>query len=263
VSVTPLEPLLVRLDSLGNVIDEEVPRLPERIFTETYMGSTEPLFGDEYRTPVHPSTAIASNPAPSHSVWRTSSGCDLCEHFESIRQPFHPHDPPSETGPSGQTMNHPVDQVIQPTATPAQVHPNAGLITSTHPQRTSISTSVSTSFYSTAPHVTHDPAETSSHPRMQTPAGQIEPARGKPPSNEPFPPGGLPLHGQPTPPRGQSPFHAPPIGQPPFASQTPVINPPLAGGNPRLLETLHNPGEYLQEALLPNPTLGGTCIITH
>jgi hypothetical protein len=25
VSVTPLEPLLVRLDSLGNVIDEEVP----------------------------------------------------------------------------------------------------------------------------------------------------------------------------------------------------------------------------------------------
>jgi hypothetical protein len=29
------------------------------------------------------------------------------------------------------------------------------------------------------------------------------------------------------------------------------------------LETLHNPREYLQEALLPNPTLGGTHIITH
>jgi hypothetical protein len=40
VSVTPLEPLLGRLDSLGNVIDEEIRRLPERIFTETYMGST-------------------------------------------------------------------------------------------------------------------------------------------------------------------------------------------------------------------------------
>jgi hypothetical protein len=40
VSVTLLEPLLVRLDSLGNIIDKEVPRLPERIFTETYMGST-------------------------------------------------------------------------------------------------------------------------------------------------------------------------------------------------------------------------------
>jgi hypothetical protein len=40
VSVTPLKPLLVRLESLGNVINEEVPQLPEMIFTETYMGST-------------------------------------------------------------------------------------------------------------------------------------------------------------------------------------------------------------------------------
>jgi hypothetical protein len=37
---TSLEPLLVHLDSLGNVIVEEVPQLPEREFTETYMGST-------------------------------------------------------------------------------------------------------------------------------------------------------------------------------------------------------------------------------
>jgi hypothetical protein len=35
------------------------------------------------------------------------------------------------------------------------------------------------------------------------------------------------------------------------------------GGNLRLLETLHNPGEYLQEENLPNPTLWGTHIITH
>jgi hypothetical protein len=35
------------------------------------------------------------------------------------------------------------------------------------------------------------------------------------------------------------------------------------GGNLCLLETLHNPREYLQEAHLPNPTLGGTHIITH
>jgi hypothetical protein len=146
------------------------------------MGSTEPLFGDEYRTPVRPSTAVATNPTPAHSAWRTSSGCDLYEHFESIRQPFHPHDPPSETGPSSQAMNHPVDQVIHPTATPTQVHPNAGLITSTLPQSTSISTLVSTSFYSTAPHVPHDPTGTSSHPRMQTPTGQPQPAGGKSPS---------------------------------------------------------------------------------
>jgi hypothetical protein len=34
------------------------------------------------------------------------------------------------------------------------------------------------------------------------------------------------------------------------------------GGNLRLLETLHNPGEYLMEAHLPKPMLGGTHIIT-
>jgi hypothetical protein len=104
----PLEPLLLHLDSLGNVIDEEVPQLNERSFTETYMGSTEPTFGDEYRTPICPTTAIDTNPTPSHSVWRTSSGRDLYENFEPFRQPFNPHDPPVETGPSGQTMNHPI-----------------------------------------------------------------------------------------------------------------------------------------------------------
>jgi hypothetical protein len=213
VSVTPLEPLLVRLDYLGNIIDEEVPRLPERIFTETYMGSTEPIFGDEYRTPIHPITAVDTNPTPTRSVWTTSLGRDLYENFESFRKSFQPHDPPSETGPSGQTMNHPVDQVINPTVTLAQVHPSARLITSTHLQSTSISTLVSTSFYSTAPHVPHDPAGTSSHSRMKTPVGQTQPDRGQPPSNEPFPLGGLPFHGGPIPPGGQPTFHTLPGGQ--------------------------------------------------
>jgi hypothetical protein len=96
-SVTPIKPLLVHLDSLGNSIDEEVPRLSESIFTETYMGSTEPIFCDKYRTPIRPSTAIETNPTPAHSIWRTSLGRNLYEHFKSIRQSFHPHDPPSET----------------------------------------------------------------------------------------------------------------------------------------------------------------------
>ena len=105
-------------------------------------------------------------------------------------------------------MNYPVDQVINPTVTPTQVHPNAGLITSTHIQGTSISTPVSTIFYSTAPHVPHDPAGTSSHLRMQTPAGQTQLVGGKPPYNKPFPLGGIPFHGGPTPPKGKPPFHA-------------------------------------------------------
>jgi hypothetical protein len=54
-----------------------------------------------------------------------------------------------------------------------------------------------------------------------------------------------------------------PKGNPPF----PVIPQSLIhhwkGGNLRLLETLHNPGEYLREAHLPNLTLEVTHIITH
>jgi hypothetical protein len=109
VSITPLEPLFLSLDSLGNVIDEEVPQLPERAFTERYVGSTEPTFGDEYQTLVHLTTTVDTNPTPSHSIWRNSSGDNLYEHFESFRQPFNPHDPPIESGPFGQMMNRPID----------------------------------------------------------------------------------------------------------------------------------------------------------
>jgi hypothetical protein len=172
-SVTPLEPLLLRLESLGNIIDEEISQLPERDFTETYMGSTEPIFGDEYMTPIHPTTTVDTNPTPAHSIWRNSSGHDLYEHFKSIRQPFPPHDTPSETGPFGQTMNHPIDQVINPIVTLAQVHPNAGLITSTHSQGTSIPTPTFTNFHSTTLHVLHDLAGTYLHQRMEILASQM------------------------------------------------------------------------------------------
>jgi hypothetical protein len=154
-------------------------------------------------------------------------------------------------------MNHLVDQVIHSTATLAQVHPNAELITSTHPQSTSISTPVSTRFYSTAPHVPHDPAGTSSHPRTQTSAGQTQPAGGKPPSNEPFPPRGLPFHGGPTPPRGQPTFHAPPRGKPPFASHTPAINPPLAWGQPSFVENPSQSWGVSLGGIFTQPHIGG------
>jgi hypothetical protein len=61
------------------------------------MGSTEPTFGDEYRTPIRPSMIVDKNLTPACSVWRTLSGRDLYEHSESFRQPFHPNDPPGET----------------------------------------------------------------------------------------------------------------------------------------------------------------------
>jgi hypothetical protein len=84
VTTTSLKPLFLHLDSLRNVIDEEVPQLLKRAFTETYMGSTEPIFGDEYRTLIRPTTKVDTNPTHARFVWRTSSRHDLYENFESI-----------------------------------------------------------------------------------------------------------------------------------------------------------------------------------
>jgi hypothetical protein len=178
------------------------------------MGSKKPTFGDEYRTPVRSTIAVDTNPTPTRSIWRTSSGRDLYEHFESFRQPFNPHDPPVETGPSGQTMNHPTDQVINPTVASAQVYHNTRLITSTHSQGTSIPTPAFTKFHSIAPHVPHNPVGTSFHPRMQTLANQIQPTRGKPPSSGPIPPRIPSSYGGPTPPSGHPLFHVLPEGKP-------------------------------------------------
>jgi hypothetical protein len=50
VSQVPIEPLLLRLDSLGNIIEEYYPRLPSRPYTETQMEHTQPNFNDEYMT---------------------------------------------------------------------------------------------------------------------------------------------------------------------------------------------------------------------
>jgi hypothetical protein len=129
-------------------------------------------------------------------------------------------------------MNHPINQVINPTVTSTQVYPNAGIITYTLSQGTSIPTPAFTSFHSTTPYIPHDPAGTSFHPRMQTLPSQIQLTGGKPPYRGLVLPGGPPFYGRSTPPKGQPTFHAPLGEQPPFASHTPVINPPLVGGEP-------------------------------
>jgi hypothetical protein len=154
-------------------------------------------------------------------------------------------------------MNHLIDQVINPTIASAQVHHNVGLITSTLSQGTSIPTPTFTNFHSTAPHVPHDPAETSFHPRMQTLSNQIQPTGGKPPSSGPIPPGGSPFYGRPTPPGGQPPFHAPPRGQPPFASHTPVVNPPLARGQPSFVVNPSQPWGVSSGGTFTQPHIGG------
>jgi hypothetical protein len=127
-------------------------------------------------------------------------------------------------------MNHPIDQVINPTISSAQFYPNAGLITSTHSQGTSICTPTFKNFHSTAPHVPHDPTRICFHRRMLTLASQIQLIGGKPPSSRSIPPGIQPSYGGPTPPYGQPPFHVLPRGKPLFASHTSIINAQLVGG---------------------------------
>jgi hypothetical protein len=129
-------------------------------------------------------------------------------------------------------MNHPIDQVINPTITSTQVHTNARLITSNHSQGTSIPTPTFINFHTTTPYVPHDLARTSLHQRMQTLASQIQSTGGKAPSSGTTPPGRPPSYGGPTPPGGQPPFHVPPGGKPPISSHTSVINPLLEGGQP-------------------------------
>jgi hypothetical protein len=99
-------------------------------------------------------------------------------------------------------MNHPIDQVINPTVTSSQIHPNARLITSTHSQGTSIPTPTFTNFHSTAPHVSHDLPGTSLHQRMRTLSIQIQPTGRKPSSSGPIPPRIPPFYGGLTPPEG-------------------------------------------------------------
>jgi hypothetical protein len=54
----PIELLLLRLDSFGNVIAEDYPRLSSRPYIKTNMESTQPYFNDEYMTHVHPANIV-------------------------------------------------------------------------------------------------------------------------------------------------------------------------------------------------------------
>jgi hypothetical protein len=48
----PLDPLLLRVDSSGNIIVEYYPRLPSRPYEERDMESEQPNPNEEYTTPV-------------------------------------------------------------------------------------------------------------------------------------------------------------------------------------------------------------------
>jgi hypothetical protein len=235
----PIEPLLVRLDSFGNIIEEEVPRFPSRPITETYMGSKELIFNDEFRTPICHTDTTDPHQTPARSIWRTPSGRDIYEHFDFIRQPLDPNDPLSvEAEPSGQTIDRPIEHVVNPVATSAKIHLNDGIVTPNHTKGTSTVTPTVTPLHTTTPHVPQDLVGTPLQQKMQTIFRHTQsttrhiPTGGKPPSSGPILPGGKPSFIGPTLPRGQPPLHVPFGGQPPFTGQTTVVNQPMVKGKP-------------------------------
>jgi hypothetical protein len=80
----PLIPLLVRLDSSGNIIVEYYPHLPSRPYNRFDMEPIQPNFNDEYRTPLCSTKMVNLQQTLVCSIWRTPSGHDLYEQFNFI-----------------------------------------------------------------------------------------------------------------------------------------------------------------------------------
>jgi hypothetical protein len=94
------------------------------------MGSTEPIFSDDFRTHVCPTDIVDPHQTPSLFVWMNPSRHNHYDNFEYIRQPLNPHDPLlAKAGPSNQTIDRRIEHVIDTAVTSAQVHLNAGVIT--------------------------------------------------------------------------------------------------------------------------------------
>jgi hypothetical protein len=69
----PPEPLLVRLDSSSNIIEQDYPRFPSRPYSEKNLESTQPDFNDEYMTHVLSTDMVNPQQNPIHSIWITPS----------------------------------------------------------------------------------------------------------------------------------------------------------------------------------------------
>ena len=71
-SEAPIKPLLVRLDSFGNIIEEEVQHLLLRPYTETQMEDTQRDY-DEDTALVWSASMVNPQQTPFCSIWRTPS----------------------------------------------------------------------------------------------------------------------------------------------------------------------------------------------
>jgi hypothetical protein len=115
----PHDPLLVRVDSSGNIVVEYHPILPSRPYNQLDMEPQQPTFNEEYTTLVRSTEMVYPQQTLVRSIWRTPSSRDLYEKFNVSRPLF---DPPhistivgTDAGPSG----HPIDRLVEQTVNTA------------------------------------------------------------------------------------------------------------------------------------------------
>jgi hypothetical protein len=88
---TQQDPVLLRINSSGDVVVEYYPRIPPGTFVESSMD--EPPFPSEaFRTPVQTSGIFNPRLVPVCSLWRNASRCDIFDKLGMIpNQPTSPH----------------------------------------------------------------------------------------------------------------------------------------------------------------------------
>jgi hypothetical protein len=123
------------LESLGNIIEEDCARLLSRPYTETQMESTQPDFNGEYMNPICAIDMVNLQQTHARSIWTNPSRSELYKKFNFSRPPF---DPLTfvgvKIGPSGQTIDRPIEQVVNNDATSIQFQSNTRVIFLIHIQ---------------------------------------------------------------------------------------------------------------------------------
>jgi hypothetical protein len=128
----PLGPLLVRVNSLGEIVTEDYPRLPSRPFEEENMESGQPNQSEGFTTPVQ--TSGISDPSRTlvHPLWRTPSGHDIFDRLgisqPSFTTPLTPVVTSTITTSSNLFLGHPVGKIGNIVAISSQVSSGTGLV---------------------------------------------------------------------------------------------------------------------------------------
>jgi hypothetical protein len=151
--------------------------------------------------------------------------------------------------PSGQPIDHSINQIINLTTTFGQVKSETGVLLPSHFQST-LMVMFTIPLQKMDPYTPQNLVGTPSHQEMKKHTTQQNPTVGQVPT------GGEPLFSGKIPTRGEPSFNTQILtgGELPFTSQILVSTQQMIGGNPNLnlLETCHNPGDHPREDFFIN-----------